>query len=173
MTSAAARPLPTEHAPYYAKYIEKVEGDDPIAALESEIAATRALFARVDEEKSRFRYAPDKWSVREVVGHLIDAERVFGYRALRIARGDATPLSGFDENAYARVAGHDATPLANLVREFDALRRSHLLFFEHLAPEAWTRLGSANGDAVSVRALAFILAGHEKHHRTIVETRYL
>ncbi len=173
MTSTVARPMPTEYAPFYAHYIDLVTGDDAVAALESELAAALALFGGIGEERSLHRYAPEKWSIRELVGHVVDSERIFGYRALRIARGDDTPRAGFDENAFAATAGHDAAPLADLLAELEHLRRSHVLFFKQLAPDAWSRRGTANDAAVTVRALAFIMAGHEKHHRSIVETRYL
>jgi hypothetical protein len=116
-------------------------------------------------------HPPYTWTIKQVVGHLTDSERVFGYRALRFARGDSTALSGFDENAYAAAARHDRVPLESLAREFENLRRSHIAFFEHLTAEAWLRSGAANNSDVSVRALAYILVGHEWHHVAILRRR--
>src|SRR5262245_997170 len=123
------RPGPTEYAPYYGNYIALVTEDDVLATLEAQLGELLPLVRSVPEERAGDRHPPYTWSVKEVVGHLTDCERVFGYRALRFARGDATPLPGFDENAYARAAGFDRVPLADLVDEFEALRRSHLGLF--------------------------------------------
>jgi hypothetical protein len=125
----------------------------------------------VTEVQANTRHAPYTWSIKEVVGHLTDAERIFGYRALRIARHDPTLLSGFDENDYVRNATFDACPLSELATEFELVRRSHLCFFRHLKSEAWLRSGVANGNTVSVRALAYIIAGHERHHVAILRKR--
>jgi hypothetical protein len=165
------RPDATEYADYYGKYIALVPEDDVVAALENQLERTRSLLRGVPEDESLVRHAPYTWSTREVVGHLIDCERVFGYRALRIARGDATALPGFDENAYARTAESDRCPLAELAVEFESLRRSHVWLFRHLPEAAWTRTGIANDQRVSVRAVAYILVGHERHHTTILSRR--
>jgi hypothetical protein len=165
------RPSPTEYAPYYGKYVALVPEDDILAALEAQLAELLALLRAVPEEEGNVRHPPYTWSVKEVVGHLTDGERIFGYRALRFARGDTTPLPGFDENEYARVAGFDNSPLADLVLEFEAVRRSHLWLFRNLPEAAWARVGEANGSAVSVRALAYIIAGHGRHHTAILRRR--
>lgn len=164
-------PDPSEYAPYYGKYISLVDEQDPIEAMRSELARTLELLGGILEVDSLIRHAPYTWSIREVVGHLIDSERVFGYRALRFARGDSTPLPGFDENAYAAAGAFDRCPLASLRDEFAYLRRSHLELFANLPNEAWDRRGTANGAEVSVRALAYILVGHERHHVSIVRKR--
>jgi hypothetical protein len=171
--STAARPSPEEHAPYYGRYIALVEGDDPVAALERELDETLALLAGVPADRETFKYGPDKWSVRQVVGHMIDTERVFGYRAMRFARGDATPLPGFAENDFTPASGHHERPLADLAAELADLRRSHVRMFRGLPADAWGRMGVANDQPISVRALAFIMAGHERHHRSILRERYL
>jgi hypothetical protein len=132
---------------------------------------TLALLRRTSEEVANTRHPPYTWSIKEVVGHLTDTERVFGHRALRFARGDQTPLPGFDENNYVRAANFDAQPMAALLDQFEQVRRSHLLFFGHLPEEAWERGGVANNNAVTVRALAYIIAGHERHHAAIVAKR--
>src|SRR5262249_19172043 len=145
-------------------YVGLVPEDEILPALTGELEATLDLLRAVPEEESLVRHPPYTWSIREVVGHITDSERVFGARALRFARDDATPLPGFDENAYAVAAGSDRIPLADLVAEFEAVRRSHLAFFRHLPAAAWSRRGVANSSEVSVRALAYILLGHERHH---------
>jgi hypothetical protein len=173
MSARKTRPDPTEYAPYYGRYTSLVPDGDILEILGGELQKTMQLLGGVPEAQAGFRYAPDKWSIKELVGHVIDTERVFAYRALRFSRNDATPLPGYDQNEYARNATHGEYPLAELVFEFEAARRSHLLLFRHLAPDAWTRQGRANDNPVSVRALAWIMAGHEMHHREILRTRYL
>jgi hypothetical protein len=165
------RPEPTEHAPYYGKYIALVPEDDVLAALESEGARTLALLRGVPDEEANRRHPPYTWSVKEVVGHLADAERVFAYRALRFGRGDETPLSGFDQDAYVPAGEFDRRPLADLAEEYAAIRRSSLTLFRGLPEGAWGRRGVANDNAISVRALAYILVGHERHHTAIVRRR--
>ncbi|HEX4959344.1 MAG TPA: DinB family protein [Thermoanaerobaculia bacterium] len=166
------RPEPTEHAPYFARYISQVPDGDVLAVLAAQTAELRRALGAFPEAKERYRYAEGKWSIREVLGHVTDTERVFGYRALCVARGDATPLPGFDENVFGRNAPHDAFPLADLLDEFDAVRQGHLLFFRHLPQEAWTRLGTANNLPVSPRALAYNMAGHVIHHLTGLRDNY-
>jgi phosphinothricin acetyltransferase len=165
------RPDASEHAPYYQKYIALVPEDDVLAALEAQLGETLAVVGGLPEARGGERHPPYTWSVKEVVGHLTDTERVMGYRALRFARADSTPLPGFDENAFARAADFDRVPLRELVQEFEAVRRSHLLLFRHLDEAAWSRAGEANGDRVTVRALAYILVGHGRHHTAILGRR--
>lgn len=165
------RPDPSEHAPHHASYIDLVPEGDVVAALRSDLAATLGLLRGLGDAEAMTRHPPYTWSLKEVVGHILDCERIFGYRALRFARGDATELPGFEENGYARAAGSDARSLEGLLEEFEALRRSHILFFDTLPPEAWDRRGTANGTSVSVRAIAYIMAGHERHHLGIVRKR--
>ena len=166
-----ARPAPAEYAPYYETYIRLVPEADVLPVLEAQVEETLALLRNVPEAVANTRHPPYTWSVKEVIGHLTDAERVFGYRALRIARGDPTPLPGFDENAYVRAASFDARPLPALLAEFEAVRRSHLHLFRSLDDAAWRRDGVANDNRVSVRALAWILAGHVRHHLAILRKR--
>lgn len=165
------RPAPTEYAPYYGKYLALVPEDDVLAVLAEQLDQTLALLKGVPEEESLVRHPPYTWSIRQVVGHLTDSERIFGYRALRIARGDSTPLPGFDENAYAQAAEFDRIALGDLTAEFEALRRSHLWLFRSFSEAVWGRRGVANNSEVSARALAFIMAGHERHHTAIVRRR--
>jgi DinB superfamily len=165
------RPSSTEYAPHHNYYLALVPEDDILAAMEAQLAEMLALLRAVPEAQGGQRHPPYTWSVKEVVGHLTDTERIFGYRALRFARGDATPLPGFDENTYVPAAEFDRSPLSGLVSEFEAVRRSHLGLFRSLPDAAWSRSGEANGDPVSVRALAYIIVGHARHHTAILRKR--
>jgi uncharacterized damage-inducible protein DinB len=169
---AIARPAPDEFFAYYGKYVDLVPGDDALPALRDQIVETARLLKPLDEAKALHRYAPGKWSVKEVVGHLSDSERVFAYRALRMGRGDATPLSGFDENAYVPAGGFDARPLAEILREYETVRAASLALFRGMDREALLSRGTANSKEISVRALAWIVAGHELHHRRLLVERY-
>ncbi|MFL6193601.1 MAG: DinB family protein [Thermoanaerobaculia bacterium] len=174
MTSPETRrPDPSEHLDYYGKYIALVPEGDLLAQLEEQMKETQGLLRGLPEERAMFRYGPDKWSIKEVVGHLIDAERIFAYRALRFSRNDATPLPGFEENDYVRNADFDRRTLASLLDEWEQARRTTVLFFRNLSDEAWDRRGTANDAAMSVRAAAWVIAGHERHHRGILRERYL
>jgi DinB family protein len=166
-----SRPVPTEYAPYYEKYIALVPEDDILEAMKSAVETGLAFLAGVSETEASVCHPPYTWTIKQVVGHLTDSERVFGYRALRFARGDSTPLPGFDENAYANGIRLDDIPLGDLLAEFASLRRSHVALFEHLPKEAWQRRGLANNAEISVRALAYILIGHERHHVAILRKR--
>jgi uncharacterized damage-inducible protein DinB len=170
--AAAARPAAGEYAPYYETYISKVKGNDIVSVLDAQRLQTAQLFAARSERDGNFRYAPDKWTVKEVLGHVIDSERIFAYRALRIARGDQTPLSGFEQDDYVRGGNFSERTLADLAEEFELVRTANVAFFKSLPKEAWQRRGVANKNEVTVRALAFIVAGHELHHRLILEERY-
>jgi DinB superfamily len=166
------KPSESEYAPFYAGYIARIPAADVLEILECQSAELRQLAASTPPEREEFRYGPDKWSVREVFGHLIDGERVFGYRAFRIGRGDQTPLPGFDENHYVAASSYHDRDLASLVEEFALVRAANLAIFHSLSGDAWSRLGTANGYPISVRALAFIMAGHVNHHLAILNDRY-
>jgi len=172
MRNAIARPAPDEFFEYYGKYIDMVPGEDAMPALRDQIGDTVRLLKPLDEQKALHRYAPGKWSVKEVVGHLSDSERVFAYRALRMGRGDETPLSGFDENEYTPAGRFDARPLADILDEFESVRAASLALYRGMDEEALLRRGTANDKEISVRALAWILAGHELHHRRLLIERY-
>lgn len=167
------RPEATEYAPYYGKYVSLVTGDDVLAALSDQLSGTLALLRSVPESQAAFRYAAGKWSIKQLVGHMIDTERIFAYRALRFARNDETPLPGFEQDGYILNASFDACSLDDLAAEFESVRRATLFLFKHLDGEAWTRVGVASESGVSVRALAYIIAGHELHHVGILRDRYL
>lgn len=167
------RPATGEFAPYYGKYIELVKGDDIVATLEAQISATLGVLRGLTEAQGNHRYEPGKWSIKEVVGHVVDAERIFAYRALRIARNDPTPLAGFEQDGYVASANFGAAVLANLTDGLELVRRSNLVMFRQFSPEAWQRRGTASENPVSVRALAYIIAGHELHHIRLLRRRYL
>ena len=166
------RPAPSEYHPAFERYVSRVSEIDALPALERQPAEMRALLGGLSEERAGFRYAPGKWSIREVLGHVTDAERVFGYRALCVARGDATPLPGFEENDYAANAGHDRYALREILDEFELLRRANVSMLAHLDGGAVLSVGSANGSPVSARALAYIMVGHVRHHLAVLASKY-
>jgi hypothetical protein len=170
---AQNRPDASEYPPFYARYVASVPEADVVAALRDSAREIVGVLAAIPDARGGFRYGPDKWTIREVVGHMIDAERIFSYRALRLARGDATPLPGFEENDYARTAGSDTRSLADLVDELRVVREGTVRLFQSFPSEAWTRRGMVNGREVSVRALAYITAGHARHHLGVLRERYL
>ena len=167
------RPEATEAAAYYFTYIDRIASPDILGALDAQSAETAALLRGISEEKSRNRYAPGKWSIRELWNHVNDTERVFLYRALWFARGFDSELPSFEQEIAVRNAGADQITWAEHVEEFRAVRSATMAFFRHLPEEAWKRTGVASGNTVSVRALAYIIAGHVAHHRAVLEERYL
>lgn len=167
------RPEKNEYAPYYETYVSLVDETDVVAALRDQLTETQNLFAKISEEKAARAYAEGKWTIKELVGHLIDGEKIFAYRALRIARADETPMEGFEQDGYIENANFNDCRLADLTEEFFLLRRANLLFFKNLTDEMWTRRGTASGAAVSVRAIGYIMIGHVRHHVNILRTRYL
>lgn len=166
------RPKPGEYNPYYDKYISLIPGNDVVATLSSQLPKTVALLSSLSEQDGELRYAPGKWSVKEALGHLIDTERIMAYRALRIARNDSTPLAGFEQDDYVRDGPYSELRLADLIEEFKAVRGATLALFRNLRAGDWTRQGVANKNDITVRALAYVIAGHELHHRNIIEERY-
>jgi len=166
------RPEATEYADYYANYISKVPGSDVLGVLESQRLQMLQLFAGRSERDGSFRYAPGKWTVKEVLGHITDTERIFTYRALRFARADQTPLPGFEQDDYVRSGAFGERTLAGLAEEFGAVRSASVGLFRSFNEAAWPRRGLANQKEMTVRALAFMTAGHQIHHRIILEERY-
>lgn len=166
------KPAPSEYAPFYAGYISALGDGDILETLENQTSELRQLAAATPADRETYRYGEGKWSVREVFGHMIDAERVFSYRVLRFSRGDETPLPGFDENHFVAASHFDQRPISELIEELVLLRQANLRLLRSLVPEAWTRTGLANNHPVSVRALAFIMAGHVRHHLNILRDRY-
>jgi uncharacterized damage-inducible protein DinB len=169
----SGRPDPGEFAEYAGADVGLVEGDDAVAALVTQREETRSLFGRFGEEHGDLVYAEGKWTVKQILGHLADDERIFAYRALCLARGDARPLPGFDENAYARAARFEDRSFEQLLGDYDAVRSASVTLFRGLDREAWLRKATVNGYPATARGLAFHIAGHELHHHAIVRERYL
>jgi DinB superfamily len=167
------RPAPAEHIPYYEKYISLVGArEDVLNLLAEQPGALQAFFQHVPEERGGYRYEPDKWSVREMVGHLVDVERVLGFRAYCFSRGEAQPLPGVDFESYAALGEHDRRTMAEMLQEFADLRRSHVAMFRALGEEASRRMGTADGNPFTPRALAYVLAGHVRYHTDLLRERY-
>lgn len=167
------RPSETEFSDEAASYVALVPENDVMKVLREQVEIVRKIISGIPEEQELFRYAPEKWSIREMVGHLNDGERVFGFRAFTFARGDAAALLGFDENEYVRQSNSEQTQLQNLLAEFITLRQSNVMMLEQLKEDAWERVGVANDNPVSVRAIVWIMAGHVRHHLNILTERYL
>jgi hypothetical protein len=168
-----SRPEPTEAAPYYFRYIDRVAGDDIVSVLQSQLDETLPFLRGISEEKSLYRYAPEKWSARQLWGHVNDAERIFLMRALWFARNFDTPMPSFDQDIAVAAAGSDDVPWARHVEEFREIRLATISFFRNLPAEAWTRKGIASGNPFSVRACAYIVAGHVTHHEAVLREKYL
>lgn len=166
------RPQADEHAPYYARYIDLVPAGDLIAILRDQVLDTYRLLNGLPEEKANFAYAPGKWTVKDVIAHISDAERVFAYRALCFARGEQAGLPAFDENAYAVEARAGRRALADLLMEFQVVREATVQLARGLDEEMLARRGVASNHEISVRALLYITAGHERHHVSILRERY-
>jgi hypothetical protein len=173
MTSASlsVRPAAHEYPPAFANYVALVHENDIQAGLHNQLEEALALLGNVSEKVGNTRHPPYTWSVKQVLGHITDGERVFGHRAFRFARNDPTPLPSFDENDYVRHAVFDEVPLSDLLREFELVRRANLLMLRYFPAAAWERSGIANGANVSVRALAFVMLGHVRHHLNILKKR--
>ena len=168
-----SRPDKSEYDPYYEHYISLVSDSDIIDALGGQSTRLQDVITAMPEEKGEFRYAEGKWSIKELLGHLIDGERMFSYRLLRIARADVTPIEGFEQDGYIENAHSNDRSFADLLEEFSLLRRANMIFIKNLQDDAWPRVGTANGVQISVRALIYIMAGHIEHHLTILKERYL
>jgi hypothetical protein len=166
-------PATDEHASFYGRYISLIGDPDIIDVLSRQQQETMALLSSRNEKDGDYRYAPGKWTLKEVVGHMNDAERIFAYRALRIARNDKTPLAGFEQDDYIANGPFAECRLANLVQEFSEIRQSTLSLLRNFQPEAWMRRGTASGYEITVRALAYTIAGHELHHQKILREKYL
>jgi len=167
------RPTASEYPPRHARYIDLVPETDLPAALSQQLDETGALLAGIGEANADARYAPGKWTIREVVGHVLDTERILGFRLLCFARGDTAVLERADEELYVRNAAFARYSLAELFDEFALIRNSHVSLVRHLPAEAWDRVGAAAGVTVSARAVAYLMLGHERHHVAIIQSRYL
>ena len=173
ITTMIGRPKPDETGTYYFTYINQVSGDDPLQVIQSQLDDCHRLFSAISEEKSLHRYAPGKWSIREVLNHVTDTERAFAFRALWFARGFSTPLPSYDQGIAAAGAQADKISFGAHVEEFLRVRLATISFFQNLPAEAWMRTGIASDNPFTVRALAFIIPGHVTHHLKIVQERYL
>jgi len=171
--SIPARPAAAEYAPYHEAYISLVPEGAIDAVLADQLDGALELLTRISESRANHRYAADKWSIKEVVGHITDTERIFGDRVLRIARGDQARLPGFDQDSYVRAGEFDARTLADLAEELRAVRNSSLALLRSLGKDAWLRRGVANEVEISARALAYLMAGHAGHHINILKNKYL
>ena len=171
-TLTIGRPAADEHHEYYARYISRVPDGDLLDLLRQQLMETVTALRRVPESRGDFAYGPDKWSIKKVIGHISDVERVMYYRALTFARNDKTDLPGFDENQWAEDFRTDDRTLADLIDEFESVRSATIQFAKHLSGEEQERRGRANGQPVSVRALLYIIAGHERHHLGLLRERY-
>ena len=167
-----SRPEPTEYGAYYEKYVSIINENDILTTLAAQPTELADMFVAVPEERGTFAYAEGKWTIKEVLGHLIDGERMFAYRAFRISRGDMTPIEGFEQDGYIENAFSNDRGFADILEEFKLLRRANMIFFNHLHDDAWLRIGTASGVPVSVRAIAYIMAGHVRHHVNILRDRY-
>ncbi len=167
------KPEETEYAPYYGKYISLIEDGDIVGTLGKQIGDTLAAWRAVPADKADHRYAPGKWSTKEMMAHVIDTERVMAYRALRIARGDKTALPGFEQDDFVANTDLSSRTIADLADEFEAVRKSNLHLFRSLNDAAWKQVGTASENPISARALAYIIAGHELYHLNILRERYL
>ena len=173
MNIMIGRPSPTEAAPYYFTYINQVVGENPLATIESQLDESLVFFSTISEEKSKHRYGPDKWSIREVLNHVADTERAFAFRALWFARGFDVPLPSYDQEIAAKGAAADSISWAAHVEEFRRVRLATISLFKNMPAEAWARTGIASDNRFTVRAMAFITAGHLTHHVRILKERYL
>ncbi|MBD2868192.1 DinB family protein [Paenibacillus arenilitoris] len=167
------RPSKEEYHPNLEQYIGLIGEERIVELIAAQTEETSAILASLTDEQGDYRYAPGKWSLKEAIGHITDAERVMSYRLLRIARGDKTPLPGFDQDIFAEHASFSAWSAAQLLEDYRAVRQATLTLLRGLAAEAWTRIGVCNGCDTSARALAYVIAGHERHHLNIIREKYL
>jgi DinB superfamily len=167
------KPEKTEFDPYYNTYVSLVLDENIFNVFESQPSELRLLFSHIPEEKGAFRYAENKWSIKELLSHLIDGERMFGYRVLRISRGDETPIEGFEQDGYIENSNANNRTFQELLEEFDLVRKANVLLLGNLSEESGKRMGTASGKGVSARALIYIMAGHIRHHINILNQRYL
>lgn len=167
------RPLENEYPEYYVPYVNLVSDGDLLLILKENLAEMTALFEGLSEENGQFRYAQGKWSMKEVLGHMADTERIMSYRLLRIGRGDQTPLAGFDENDYINGSQFDQLPIKNILDDFAAVRNATIALIQNMPDGAWAKRGIANDTEITSRAIAYIIAGHAIHHLKIIHERYM
>jgi hypothetical protein len=174
MMNKLTPPTSEEYAPFYADYVQRATAKgDVLAALPKQIDELQAVLGKLGDEQARFKFGPAEWSIKEVVGHLIDVERVFSYRLLRISRNDTTPLPGFEQEDYVREAGFDIHSLSDLLQEFEFLRRANILAISNMTVDVVERRGTASGATISARALIYMMVGHVEHHMASLHEKYL
>jgi len=167
-------PTSEEYAPFYTDYVERaIQKGDVLAALPGQIDAIRSTLGKLTDEQARFKFGPAEWSIKEVIGHLNDVERIFSYRLLRISRNDSTPLPGFEQDDYVREAGFDNYSLNDLIGEFEFLRRANILAIKNIPDASTLHLGTASEATISARALIYMLIGHVDHHMASLHEKYL
>ncbi len=173
MTNNLTPPTNEEYAPFYSDYIQRaISRNDVIAALPLQIDEVKSALGHLTDQQARFKFGPLEWSIKEVVGHLIDVERIFSYRLLRISRNDQTPLPGFEQEDYVREAGFDNSSFSDLLSEFELLRRANILAIKNMSDESASRLGTASGATISARALIYMMVGHVEHHMASLRENY-
>ncbi len=174
MTNNLTPPTSEEYAPYYADYVQLATAKKDIpATLPQQIEDIKSAIGKLSDEQARFRFGPAEWSVKEVMGHINDVERVFSYRLLRVSRNDATPLAGFEQNDYVRESNFDQCDLGELIQEFEHLRRANILAINNMTDDSILRRGTASGMTVSARALIYMMVGHVDHHMVSLRENYL
>ncbi|MEA2166150.1 MAG: hypothetical protein QOK37_4277 [Thermoanaerobaculia bacterium] len=169
----AGKPQANEFATYYQRYIDLAPDDDIVGALDAQARETAKLLAGLSDEQAAYRYAPDKWSVKQIVGHMIDGERIFAFRALAIARGETQALPGFDQDPYVAHSGADDRSISDLAEELATVRKGNVMMMRAFSNDSWQRIGTASDNPVSARAIAYIMLGHERHHIRVLRERYL
>lgn len=167
------RPLASEYPEYYKPYVDLVPEGDLLILLKNNLVKTIELFESLTEENGQFRYAENKWSIKEVLGHMADTERIMSYRLLRVGRGDQTALAGFNENDYVKGSKINKLPIKNILEDFIATRKATLTLIQNMPEETWSNIGFANNAEVTARAIGYIIAGHALHHCNIITERYL
>ncbi|MCB0083145.1 MAG: DinB family protein [Caldilineaceae bacterium] len=168
-----SRPDPSEYLPYQIEYVKRVQSEDVLTMLATQIGESMTLLRGLTDEQVLYRPAPDEWNIKEIIGHMADTERIFAYRALCFARGDQSPLPGFEQDDYVRESGADEIQISDLLSEFEHLRRANQIAIHNLSDEAVMQTGTASGMTVSVRALVYMLVGHVEHHMASLKEKYL
>ncbi len=172
--NSLALPTPEEYAPFYADYVQRAaQTEDVIAALPKQIEEIQNALGKLSDAQALFKPAPTEWSIKEVVGHINDTERIFSYRLLRVSRGDATPLPGFEQDDYVRASNFDSRALPDLIQEFEHLRNANILAIKNMSTDAALRRGIVSGATISARGLIYMLAGHVAHHMASLHEKYL
>jgi hypothetical protein len=174
MTTMLTPPTAEEYAPFYEDYVQRAQArDNVLAAFHQQIGEIRSTLGHLSDEQARFKFGPEEWSIKEVIGHLNDVERVFSYRLLRISRNDPTPLPGFEQDDYVRAAGFDNYAFTDLIQEFEFLRRANILAVKNMPDASTLHRGTASGATISARALTYMLVGHVEHHMASLNEKYL